>query len=131
MKFNYKKYSPTIFRPVIPIILEHRGVKVGYEVLVDSGADLNILDAEIADILGINLISGEKSEVSGITGSSEPFYIHRITLIVGGCKCENIRVGFLKNIGQYGYGVVGQNGFFDLFTIKFDLLKKEIEIKPH
>jgi len=28
-----------------------------------------------------------------------------------------------------GYGVVGQNGFFDIFVVKFDLIKEEIELK--
>jgi len=27
------------------------------------------------------------------------------------------------------YGVVGQNGFFDNFIVKFDLSKEEIELK--
>jgi hypothetical protein len=27
------------------------------------------------------------------------------------------------------YGVVGQNGFFENFIVKFDLLKGEVEIK--
>jgi hypothetical protein len=26
--------------------------------------------------------------------------------------------------------VVGQRGFFDIFVVKFDLLKEEIELKP-
>ncbi len=131
MKFKYKKYSPIILRPVIPITLEYKGVAVDYEVLVDSGADGNILDAEIADLLGIDLETGDKAQVSGITGISEPYYIHKINLIVGGHKFQDIRIGFLKKIGQYGYGVVGQKGFFDLFKVKFELLKEEIEIKPY
>jgi hypothetical protein len=129
MKFKYKRYSPIILRPVIPIVLEYQGTQIKYEVLVDSGADENILDAQIADLLGIDLISGEKAQVSGITGVSKPYYIHKINLIVGGHRYENIRAGFLKNIGHFGYGVVGQRDFFNLFTVKFDLQKEEIEIK--
>lgn len=37
-----------------------------YEVLVDSGADANIFDVQIADILGVNLLSGKTARVSGI-----------------------------------------------------------------
>ena len=29
------------------------------------------------------------------------------------------------------YGVVGQRGFFEKFTVKFDLKKEEIELKEH
>lgn len=130
MKFRYKRYSSSVLRPVIPITLEYQGRRLNYEVLVDSGADLNIIDAQIGELLGINLTSGEKHEVSGLTGVSEPYYIHKINLIIGGHTYENIKVGFLKNIGKYRYGVVGQFGFFNLFIVKFDLLKEEIEIKP-
>ena len=28
------------------------------------------------------------------------------------------------------FGLVGQKGFFDLFIVKFDLLRSEIELKP-
>jgi hypothetical protein len=35
-----------------------------YEVLADSGADSNILPAELADILGLDLEKGEKGEVA-------------------------------------------------------------------
>lgn len=130
MKFRYKKYSPQISRPVIPIEVEHRGKKIRYEVLVDSGADINIFDAEIAQVLGIDLTSGEKSRVSGITGVEKPYYIHKVNLIVGGQSFNNVKVGFLKEIGSYGYGVVGQSGFFDLFIVRFDLHKHEIDLKP-
>lgn len=101
---------------------------VPYEVLVDSGADVCIFDAQIAEILKINLKKGKKKKVSGITGVAEPYYIHPVTITVGGWKYK-IEAGFLPNIGNLGYGVVGQNGFFDIFVVKFDLVKEEIELK--
>ncbi len=55
MKFGYKKYGPGIFRPVIPIEVIYNGTAVPYEVLVDSGADICIFDAQIAEILGLLL----------------------------------------------------------------------------
>ena len=35
----------------------------------------------------------------------------------------------LPDMPNMGYGVVGQKGFFDIFTVRFDLLKEEIELK--
>lgn len=55
MKFRYKKYAPGTLRPVIPFEIVYRDIVVPYEVLVDSGADICIFDAQIAEILGINL----------------------------------------------------------------------------
>lgn len=128
MKFKYKKYAPGILRPVIPIELIYNTIAVSYEVLVDSGADLCIFDAQIAEILQIDLKKGKKQKVSGITGSPESYYIHPVTISVGGWH-YNIEAGFLPNIANLGYGVVGQKGFFDLFVVKFDLTKEEIELK--
>lgn len=46
MQFPYKKFGEYL-RPVIPIKIKYNNASVGYEVLVDSGADLCIFDAEI------------------------------------------------------------------------------------
>ena len=129
MKFRYKKYGPDIFRPVIPVEISYKDMVVPYEVLVDSGADSCIFDAQIGEILGIDISSGEKQEVWGITGVGEFYYIHPVTLTVGGWSCK-VKAGFLPGIARLGYGVVGQKGFFENFVVKFDRQKEEIELKP-
>lgn len=128
MKFKYKKYGPGILRPVIPIEILYKSRSVPYEVLVDSGADFCIFDAEIGELVGIDVVSGEPQTVGGITGALETYYVHPVTLKVGGWP-YSVKVGFLRNIARLGYGVVGQKGFFDTFVVKFDLLKEEIELK--
>jgi hypothetical protein len=60
-------------------------------------------------------------------GGSESF-LHPITLNIGGWDYKTI-VGFSYDIAQWGYGILGQRGFFDIFIVKFDLLKGEIELK--
>lgn len=63
MKFKYKKYGPGILRPVIPIEILYKSRSVPYEVLVDSGADFCIFDAEIGELVGIDVASGEPQTV--------------------------------------------------------------------
>ena len=128
MKFRYKRYSPSVLRPVVPIEISCKNKSVIYEVLIDSGADICIFDAEIAQILRINILSGEKQTVAGITGTPEFYYIHEVTLNIGGWK-HKAKVGFLKNISKQGYGIVGQKGFFDRYSVKFNLNKEEVELK--
>mgnify|MGYP001568874295 FL=1 len=128
MKFKYKKYAPGILRPVIPVEISYKDSTVPYEVLVDSGADFCIFDSQIGDLLDIPLLDGERHEVSGITGVAETYYTHAVTLIIGGWFYK-AKVGFLSNIANLGYGVVGQRGFFDNFIVKFDLVKEEVELK--
>ena len=87
---------------------------------------------------GTSIITGiSKSEkrltrvkVAGITGVEETYFIHKLNLKVGGHLFKDVEIGFLEQIGQYGYGVVGQKGFFDIFVVKFDLKKEVIELKP-
>ncbi|MEK7107395.1 MAG: hypothetical protein AAB899_04390 [Patescibacteria group bacterium] len=57
MKFDYKRYGKTL-RPVIPVTIQYGEIKIGYHVLVDSGADLCIFHEEIGTALGINVRTG-------------------------------------------------------------------------
>lgn len=128
MNFKYKKVAPGILRPIIPIDLKHGNRGVHYEVLVDSGADICIFDSEIGELLGLDIISGEEQFVTGVTGVPEKYYIHTITISVGGHKYE-IDAGFMKRPTD-SYGIVGQKGFFEFFSVKFIYTKQKIEIKP-
>lgn len=131
MKFDYKKYGRTL-RPVIPVTIQHGEVKIGYHVLVDSGADLCIFHEEIGVALGIAVRKGEKCEVFGVGGKASFYYLHTVTLVVGGWP-HKVEVGFMPDVAGriMPYGIVGQKGFFDQFVVKFDLLKEEVELKPH
>ncbi len=129
MKFSYKSFSPEVVRPVIPIKISYKGQSIRYEVLVDSGADFCIFDAQIGEILGIDIESGKREIVGGITGVVENYYTHPVSLAVGDYQYKT-EVGFLPNIAELGYGVVGQVGFFDEFVVKFDFSDKEIELVP-
>lgn len=127
MKFTYKKYGEDALRPVIPIEIHHHNLIVPYEVLVDSGADISVFDASLADVIGIDVIKGIKKQIIGATGFPEDMYLHTILVKVGNLKFK-IEVGFM-NISTNSYGIVGQKGFFDKFKVSFDLNKKEIELK--
>lgn len=129
MKFKYKTYGSGILRPVITIELIHKGTEVPYEVLVDSGADVCIFDAQIATILGIDVTKGERHEIAGVTGAHEPYYVFPLTIRIGG-RLYTIRAGFLERMGRYGYGVVGQLGFFEHFVVSFDFRSEEVTLKP-
>ncbi len=128
MKFKYKQFGLDTLRPVVPIEIEYNNLVTPYEVLVDSGADICIFNSQIAEVLGIDLLKGIKSQVNGISGFPQEIYIHTVRIKIGS-KYYKTDVGFIQ-MSNTSYGVVGQKGFFDIFIVKFDLLKKEIEIKP-
>lgn len=62
MKFKYKKLAPGLIRPIIPITLHYHNQSVTYEALVDSGADMSMFPAQIGELLGIDIKSGQKGE---------------------------------------------------------------------
>ena len=130
MKFNYKRYSASTLRPVIPIKLKNKDLEIGYEVLVDSGADLCIFDAQVGEAIGIDIKKGKPQEVFGVGGKASIYYLHKVTIEVGGWSYE-IKAGFMPNVAGrvMPYGIVGQNGFFDNFVVKFDLLKELVDLK--
>ena len=133
MQFPYKKFKLTdgseLLKPIIPIDLFFNGKLIRYEALIDSGADFNIFNAEIGEILGINIRSGKKVKFSGIAGKPFEVYLHNLTLGVGGWQYK-IMAGFSYEISPYGFGILGQKGFFNLFGVKFIFSKGIIEITP-
>jgi len=139
MKFPYIKFSLTkpslilgkvILKPIIPIKIKYKKKSLKYYALIDSGADFCIFDSEVGEYLGIDIKSGIREEFGGIVGERKAeVFFHKVILNVGGWDYES-NVGFSSEIAKFGYGVLGQRGFFDIFTIKFDLRKEEIELKP-
>ena len=92
MQFRYERYDGpdglAVERPVIPITLytprASLAPSVGYHALVDSGADHCVFSAEIADMLEIDITTGEQHAMSGaVAGESRPVYFRPIEITVG------------------------------------------------
>lgn len=116
-------------RPVISIRVKYRSIVSPCEVLVDSGSDECLLDAGIAEVLGIEPEKGEMRKAIGVGGETIAYFIHTVDIEIGG-NMYPTEVGFVPR-GSVDYGIAGQKGFFDKFVVKFDLLKEEIELHPH
>lgn len=128
MKFKYKNFGSGILRPIIPVHFAVGSNERQIAVLVDSGADKTLLHAEIGELLGLKVESGERGDVAGITGLSKPTFLHNVDIIVGGHRFSTTAT-FTHGLGPNVPAIVGQQGFFNLFTVKFDLIKEEVEIK--
>ena len=125
MKFSYVRYSKAVVRPVIPIRVSYGRFSTAYDVLVDSGADINVFSNELADVLGINLKSGVPASVLGPTGHPAEVFIHPVELMVGE-HTFTAQVAFMPTSNPFGLD--GQRGFFDQFEVKFSLRKEELEL---
>lgn len=143
MVFRYKKYlldvanqilGKHVLKPVIPIKISIEDKEpVIYEALLDSGADFCIFDMEIADALGIEIDKSKFAPFGGINPSDPKnppkAYFAEVKLNIGGWDVVT-KVGFSADIAKYGFGILGQQGFFDCYKITFDLLREQIELKP-
>lgn len=139
MKFPYLKllldhrsalFGSSIPKSIIPVKISYKNNTVKYAALIDSGADFCIFDAEVGEYIGLDIKSGQKEMFGGIqeSGGAAVAFIHEIILSVGG-RDYKTKVGFSYDIAKHGFGVLGQKGFFDIFAVKFDLLKEEIELQ--
>jgi len=69
--------------------------------------------------LGIRVTDGIESAVGGILKADmEPIYFHTVKIQVEGNWNISVRVGFTKKLAFSG--ILGRNGFFDNFTLRFD-----------
>ena len=130
MIFPYKRVGDGYVRPIIPIDIRFAGEEMTCEVLVDSGADINLLSADVGEVLGIPVREGREATVGGIGGTGIPIFIHPVSITVGGWSFD-VEMAFMPDMPTVGYGVVGQKGFFDLFRVQFDLRNERIELEPN
>lgn len=139
MNFKYRKFpinfhdSPfpnkkTAIRPVIQIDFNAANGDFGYLVLIDSGADYCIFHAHIGELIGLDIKSGKILTFYGTSGSPQKAYFHKIKFKIGGLNHECL-AGFSYEMEKLAYGILGQDGFFDKWNVKFEYQKENIELK--
>ena len=94
--------------------MKNGSLEIQYEVLVDSGADVCIMDAEIAEIIGIKVREGKRASFSGATGKPENCFIRTVEIEIGKWLYKT-EISFAEGLSKAGYGIVGQPGFFEFF----------------
>ncbi len=139
MKFSYLKFplprkydffGSSVLKPVVPVRITCGDMSLQYNALIDSGADFSIFHSEIGEALGLNISGGLKVGFGGVQKDVlAGAYLHMVTLTVGEYKFKTM-AAFSNDISKKSYGILGQRGFFDLFSVKFDYKKEEIELKP-
>ena len=120
-------------RPALLTSIKYQGnsLSTNFYSLVDSGADNCYFPAQFAPLVGINLTSGKLAQVVGI-GSGNTYY-HDITISVevgGQVYSFDCYAGFMTELDAMGAGLLGHNGFFNLFkSITFDVVNGSVEFK--
>lgn len=136
MRFPYikqpnllKPQEPWISRPIIPVNITYKNNSLNISALIDSGADFCLFNTEIGRRLGIQVEEGNLYKFFGIEGSSIDVYLHSIKLqVIGIDYSVTMPVGFTESRGVIA--ILGQEGFFDNFRIKFERDRDTIDIVP-
>jgi len=128
-EFYYVKFG-LWYRPIIPITLIHGKREVDYIALIDSGADFNIFHNDVAEVLGIDLKKMKNGmQFAGIKeGAHGKGYFTSVDLSIDQTSFS-APVVFSNDISNNGYGILGQQGFFNNFNVEFDYQKKRIVIR--
>lgn len=135
MKFPYLKlphFDPKLkwtARPYVQVKLTgSKGSRVGYA-LIDSGADRSLFNIQIAQALGLDLTDAPIENFGGIEGGILKAKLHKVRVQIMGMNEEiEIVAGFVDSSGVAA--ILGQDGFFDNFRIKFEKDHGIVEITP-
>lgn len=128
MKFPYRKYE-IFYKPVLPVIFKLAEKKFSYQALIDTGADVSIIHAEIAEQLGIEVKAGKKFAFGGICGTGLG-YVHKANIEIGGYVFQDVPIIFTQDINPYGFGILGHKGLFEKMKLVFEVGKKQFELIP-
>lgn len=114
-------------KPIIDIGINFkRSNPISIKCLIDSGADLNLIPANIGEALKISIKKGKKQIITGIGGIQIESYFHEgVGIFIKGHKIETSAYFSY----QQQIPLLGQNGFFDKCEkVLFNRKEEEIVI---
>lgn len=119
LTFPYRTWGPYSL-PMIPVGFADGSIVYA---LVDSGANVSIFEASIADKLGITVEEGKQMTFQGIGGRIVA-YEHTVPIQVGSLEF-NCKIAFSREY-YVSLNLLGRDNFFLHFLVTFDEKKREI-----
>jgi hypothetical protein len=117
----------TIRYPLIPVRLLGPAGSLRKAMVLDSGADITMLPAWVAEYLGIALAAEPVREVRGISGSSLPYVTGEIDLEIG---TRRFRVRVAWALVESAPSILGRLDLFDQTDILFQQSANAITLLP-
>jgi len=135
MKFPYVKVPTAdprrkwIARSIIPIKIFGPKGSDTIDALIDSGADRSLFNTEIASEIGLDLEKCPIEKFSGIEAGILLARIYKVKVqVLGMDEKIEIPIGFTESKGVIA--ILGQEGFFDAYRVKFERDRGIVEITP-
>ena len=96
----------------------------------DSGADACLFPMSLAILLKLDVLGLPKALTGGVGSSANVTYYDTITLDLGHGIEFSAYVGFTAGMDNLGFGLLGQEGFFDKYNVEFLHQQKRFTIEP-
>jgi hypothetical protein len=131
VKYPYYIPAQNVYKPWIPIRLcykkTHKVLPSNITALIDSGADVCFCSEDVAFWLGSRKQKKEEREFT--TANSGKFKGYKETFVLMTCgKTYDCPFYISPNLPRETPIILGQCGFFDNFTVTFDLKNREMII---
>ncbi len=91
---------------------------------VDTGATYSVYNSDFCDRLGLDLLKGERIDITVGDGGIIPVYLQEIRIQIEDLEFL-AKIGFSNRLGT-GINILGRETVLDEFTVCFDGKKKEI-----
>jgi hypothetical protein len=135
MIIPYRKYKDRegnlVQLPIVSVRVTHNKTSLALWGLVDSGADITLLNSSFAQLFSIDLKNGRRIPLVGVLEGPEfAAYLHQVNLAIKGVGSADTLVAFTDSEKYPDLVILGRRGFFEHFIIKFEEHKKQIEIEP-
>jgi len=112
--FGYKRYTP-----YVSATIKKDAQKVNVVMEIDSGASVSLLPHSFAEMLDIDLESGEKIGLVGVGGKSIDAYVHRLDIEFGDVLLTDIPVAFASTDVAIP-ALLGRLGVYERMDILMD-----------
>lgn len=135
MIIPYRKYKnregDLLHLPIVSVRVRCNGVKLAIWALIDSGADVTLLNKSFAQLFNVNFKKAKKIDLVGVMeGPGFNGYIQQINLEVKGAGRIDTIAAFTDSEKYPDYMILGRRGFFEHFSVKFEEYNKEVVIEP-
>lgn len=126
---THDKSLPYSVLPLINVNISYQSKSIISRALIDSGADVNLINSQFAKPLGFDYRTGTKSSLKGIVNQSIDIYLHDIEFELPRVSRKRIVMSFgFINSPTVGI-LLGQKGFFDNFKVTFEKFNNSFEIE--
>ena len=130
----YRKYKDRdgnlVQLPVLSVRITCNRISLPLWGLVDSGADITLLNYSFAQLFNIDLKRGKRIPLVGVMEGPEfAAYVHQVNIVIKDVGSADTIVAFTDSEKYPDLVILGRRGFFEHFTIKFEEYKKQLEIE--